>query len=180
MAQVPYVGRWGFTSLQHLRSYQDGYCLTFDSAHSWERHISTPQGNQATVTISRYPTHSHYPDIETTSLCPILIMLSTRIGSDKNQFHKMLVWLNWELNSRSPAHEARALPIRPPRPVVPYVMHNVLCEYKGTEGNCLLLLSWRWREREILHIERESNPHFLHSDLQHTKPALYQFGHRAR
>ena len=30
------------------------------------------------------------------------------------QFDKSFVWLDWEPNSRSPAHEAYALPIRPP------------------------------------------------------------------
>ena len=30
---------------------------------------------------------------------------------------KLLIWLNWEPNTQSPALEVRALPIRPPRPV---------------------------------------------------------------
>ena len=41
---------------------------------------------QATGTITCYPTQLHYPNTEWTSPCPILIMPSTRVGSDKYQF----------------------------------------------------------------------------------------------
>ena len=34
----------------------------------------------------QYPTQSHYPDTELASPCPILLMLSARLGSDKYQF----------------------------------------------------------------------------------------------
>ena len=40
-------------------------------------------GHQATGTMTCYPTQSHYPDPEWTNHCPILIMPSTRLGSDK-------------------------------------------------------------------------------------------------
>ena len=41
-------------------------------------HAATPLGNQAISTMTWYPTHSHYPDIEPTSPRPILIMPSGR------------------------------------------------------------------------------------------------------
>ena len=43
--------------------------------------------------MTRYSTQSHYPDTES-SPYPILIMLSTWLGSDKYQFYKPLVWLD--------------------------------------------------------------------------------------
>ena len=45
-----------------------------------------------------YPTRSHYPDTEPTSPCPILIMPSTWLGSDKYQFYKSLIWLDHGFN----------------------------------------------------------------------------------
>ena len=44
-----------------------------DSAHSWRLHSDVPLGNQATVTMARFPTQSHYPDNELTSPCHILV-----------------------------------------------------------------------------------------------------------
>ena len=41
---------------------------------------------QATGTVNCYLTQLHYPDTEPTSPCPILIMPSARLGSDKYQF----------------------------------------------------------------------------------------------
>ena len=77
---------------------------------------ATPQGNQAvSTTMTSYPTQSYYPDIERTSLCPTLIMPSTWLGNDKFQFYKSLVSLDQGSNPRSPAREASALQIRPPR-----------------------------------------------------------------
>ena len=45
-----------------------------------------------------YLTQSHYPDTEPISPCPILLKLSTMLGSDMDQFdkYKSLVWFNWE------------------------------------------------------------------------------------
>ena len=56
---------------------------TCDSAHSSLFYSAAPLGNQAISTITRHPTQSHYPDTEPTSPCPILIMLSAWLGSDK-------------------------------------------------------------------------------------------------
>ena len=36
--------------------------------------------------MTQYPTKSHYPDNELTSLCPILLMPSTRLGSRSTYF----------------------------------------------------------------------------------------------
>ena len=49
--------------------------------------------------------------------CPILVFASARLESDNYKVYWSLVWLDREPNSRYPAREASALPIRPPRPV---------------------------------------------------------------
>ena len=46
---------------------------TCDSAHSWRLHSVAPPG-QTVSSMTRYPTQSHYPDTEPTSLYPILMM----------------------------------------------------------------------------------------------------------
>ena len=56
---------------------------TCDSVHSWQLYSAA---SLATGSITYYPTQSHYPDTERTNLCPILIMLSDRLGSNKYQF----------------------------------------------------------------------------------------------
>ena len=53
-----------------------------------------PLRNQAVSTMTWYPTQSHYPDIEPTSPCPILILPSTCLGSDRYQFYTSLVYLD--------------------------------------------------------------------------------------
>ena len=69
-----------FASWQHLGSYQSGYwlvtmCTHYDIIvlHRWE-------------TMNWYPTQSPYPDTDLTSLCPVWIMPSARLGSNKYQF----------------------------------------------------------------------------------------------
>ena len=47
--------------------------------------------------------------LKPTSLCPILIMPSIWLGSDKYQFYKSSVWLHWGLNPWSPACERPVL-----------------------------------------------------------------------
>ena len=90
-----------------------GRVWTCDSAHSWWLYNTAPLGNQATSTMT---TQAHYPDTRPTSPCPIIIMPSTWLGSDKYQFHKLFVWLDhghwFDSNSQSLAREVRALPIR--------------------------------------------------------------------
>ena len=72
--------------------------------------------DQATSSLTRYPTQLHYPDIKLTSPGLILIMLSVGLGN-KHGFHKSLVLVHWKLNSRISAQAACALSIRPPHPV---------------------------------------------------------------
>ena len=85
---------------QWIRSFQDRYRLVhtgFIVLHHWKIHT--------TSTMLQYPTQLHYPATERTSLCPILSMQSARLWSDKYKYFTSLVWLNRELNSRSPACE---------------------------------------------------------------------------
>ena len=70
--------------------------------------------NQAISTMTHYPTQSHYPDTELTSLYALLLMLSIRPGSNNYQFCKSLVWIDRESNSRPPAQEGCTLPIQAP------------------------------------------------------------------
>ena len=64
------------------------------TAHSWWLYSAAPLGNQANNTMTWYHTQSHYLDTEPTSPCPILIMPSTLLGSNKHQFYKLLLWLD--------------------------------------------------------------------------------------
>ena len=52
---------------------------------------AAPQGDQATGTMTGYPAESHYPDTELTSPCPILMIPSAQVGSDKYKFGKSFV-----------------------------------------------------------------------------------------
>ena len=63
-----------------------GWVPTCDSVHSWELYSAASLEHQAAGTMTCYPIESHYPDTELTSPCPILIMPSARLGSDKYQF----------------------------------------------------------------------------------------------
>ena len=77
--------------------------MTSDSAHSWRLYNAASLEHQATMTC--YPAIaillSHYPDTEWTSPCPILIMPSARLGSEKIWILKsLLVWLDQHSNPR--------------------------------------------------------------------------------
>ena len=63
-----------------------GRVPTCDSAHSWLLDSAASLEHEAAGIMTYYPTQSHYPDTERTSPCPILIMLSARLVSDKYQF----------------------------------------------------------------------------------------------
>ena len=101
-------------SFQHQRPHHDGYRLVIVPLHGSAAPLKK---NQATSIMTLYPTQSHYPDPDHTSPSHILLIPNTWLGSNKYKFCKSLIWLEQELNSPSPAHEARALLIRPPRPV---------------------------------------------------------------
>ena len=94
-----------------------GWVQTCDNAHSWYFCSAASLGCQAASTMTCYLMQSHYPDTEPTSPCPILIMPSTWLGSDKYQFVSHWFDLTMGSNPWSPARETRALPIRPPHPV---------------------------------------------------------------
>ena len=97
-----------------------GRVPTCHSVHLWRLYSAARLGNQVASTMTQFPTQSHYPDTEPTSPCPILIMSSTRLGSDKYQF-KSLVWLDqvsnpqasdsnpWSLDSPISQNRRRAL-----------------------------------------------------------------------
>ena len=75
-----------FTSRQHLKVLS-GRVPTCHCAHSWQLYSAASLGHQAASTMTCYLTQLHYPDTESTSPFPIIIMLSTRLGSDKYQFY---------------------------------------------------------------------------------------------
>ena len=105
------IGCWRFMSLQHLKSYQVRYRLV--TAHSWRFYSAAPLENQAAGIMTQYPIQSHYPDTKVTSPCPILLKVSVRLESDKDQFCMSLVWLDRAPNSWSPERDTRALSILP-------------------------------------------------------------------
>ena len=84
-----------------------------ESAHSRWLHSAVLFGDQAT----RTRTPKRYPNIELTSVCPILVTPSARLGSDNYHFSKSVIWLSWDSNSWPSASEACALPMSPPHPV---------------------------------------------------------------
>ena len=58
-----------------------------DSSHILQVYSIVPLGNQAaSSTMVKCPTQSHYPNTEPTSPCPMLIMPSARLRSDKYKF----------------------------------------------------------------------------------------------
>ena len=94
-----------------------GWVLTRVSVHSRWLYSAATLMHQAADTMIQHPTQSEYPDPEITNPCPIILIPSSRLGSDTSQFYKPLAWLDLELNSRSVACEACAVPIQPLRPV---------------------------------------------------------------
>ena len=96
----------------------DGYRLVTVCTHG--DFIMLPHWR--TRPLAPWPIQSHYPITESTSPCPILIMPSTRLGSDKYQFlshcfdltriRKCRVWIqthnfrNLRMGSGRPAHSA--------------------------------------------------------------------------
>ena len=67
---------------------------------------AVPLINQAIGTMTQYSTQSHYPDTDWAMQCPILLMMNARVGTDKYQFYKSCVWLDWKPNYRLPMREA--------------------------------------------------------------------------
>ena len=86
----------------------------------WWLYGASSLGDQAARTITWNPTQLHYPDTEPTCPCPILIMPSSWLGSDKYQFVKLLVWLDHWVEPMT-----CTLPVRPPRLVKPLDRANL-------------------------------------------------------
>ena len=63
-----------------------GWAPICDSMHSWRLYSTVPLGDLDVSTMTWYSTQSHNPDTEPTSPCPILIVPSARLGSDKYNF----------------------------------------------------------------------------------------------
>ena len=57
-------------------------------------------GDHSADTVSQYNTQSHYPGTVLTNLRPILLVPITRLDSDKYKFHKSLVGLGRDSNSK--------------------------------------------------------------------------------
>ena len=55
------------------------------TVHSWRLYSASALEQQTTSTMTCYPTQLHYLYTEPISPCPILIMPSVRLGSDKYQ-----------------------------------------------------------------------------------------------
>ena len=89
-----------------------GWIPICNSVRSLRLYSVAPLGNQGTSTMTRFPTQSHYPDTDPTSHCPILIMQSTWVGSNKYNFYNSLVGLDQGSSPRSPARKASTPPIR--------------------------------------------------------------------
>ena len=67
-----------------------GRAPTCDSANSWGLYNRGPLRDEATRTMTGYPTQSHYPETTPTSHCPTQTMLSAWLGNDTSNF-KLLV-----------------------------------------------------------------------------------------
>ena len=89
---------------QHLWSYQDGYRLMAVHTHGYCIVLTRPP-----APWTRCPTKSHYPDIEPTSIRPILKMPSSWLRSDK---YKCLNNLLDSTGVQSQAFESHDLPKR--------------------------------------------------------------------
>ena len=63
-----------------------GWLLTCDSAHSWQFYSAAQLEDQISSALAGFPTQSHYPDTELTSLGRRRIIQGTRLDSDKCQF----------------------------------------------------------------------------------------------
>ena len=77
-----------------LRSYENGY--RFVTVHTLGDFIELPYW-ETSLSVPWYFTESHYPNIEPTSPCPILVMPSNWLESDKYQclshwFDSTSVW----------------------------------------------------------------------------------------
>ena len=108
--------RHDVTGIGHIRTHTDLWqcihCGSIVLSH-WE---TRPPAPWTDILLDQ----SHYPDTEPTSPCPIIIMPSTRLGSEKYQFIGLKkLWSGFESVTFRfpdlPEQEAGTLLIRPPR-----------------------------------------------------------------
>ena len=85
---------------------------TFDSAHWWQVYIAAILLNQAVSTRTLYATRSHYHNTDLTNPYIILLILSTKLGTENYQISKLLGWLEQESNARSSVLEAFTVEIQ--------------------------------------------------------------------
>ena len=92
-------------SWQHLRLYQDVYRLLTVHIQGFSTGRPAPWPDITLLHILCWPV-----------ICPILLMPTARLGSDKSNILKSLVWLDWDSNFWLSVWEACTLPIWPLRP----------------------------------------------------------------
>ena len=80
----------GFPHVFYILDTQTKVILTCDSVHSWLPYSATILGDQATGTMTRYLSRSHYPNTELTISFPILVMPSVWLGSDNYRYESGL------------------------------------------------------------------------------------------
>ena len=107
-----------FISQENLSSYHNGRPLVTVCSHG--NFIVWPHWEATDMLTWWYLTQSYYFDATLTSCCPILLMVSTRVGSDKCQFVKLLVWLGWcwYLNSQPSTFETGPWPVSGKKTIV--------------------------------------------------------------
>ena len=73
----------------------------------------------STMIMIIYPTQSHYPDTNPTHRCPILVMLSPRLGNEKYKFGKSSDWIGFGFQTRNLPYGGKPalLLFQPPRPI---------------------------------------------------------------
>ena len=106
---------WSFISLQHTRSYLDGYRHV--TVHSCDFILLPHRKTRLPAPWPDNPSQTDYPDSETTSPCSILIILTP--GWEETRINFISYWFDLTVgsNPRPPTRESTALPIRPPCPV---------------------------------------------------------------
>ena len=69
--------------LDSVNMYGQGQVLTCYSVYSWRLHSAVPLGGHVMSTMIPYLTQSHYHETVLTSHCPIILLLSARLGDNK-------------------------------------------------------------------------------------------------
>ena len=97
-------------------------------------------GDQATNTMTQYPTQSPYPDTVPTSPCHIPSMPSARLGRDKNEPNLLVIGLTRPRFKLPSFHYA--IIVRRPGPVCMLVPSMSTLPLGGFPGGSLHLANW--------------------------------------